>query len=113
MLPFPAAVIPCKCSQSWDVSVVFGVLLSYFDVCCCDKHHNQKQCGKETVDLTYISSHSLSLREDRAGTLDRSLEAGAKQRLWRVLLTGLLLTACTTCFLREPRTTHSELPPHH
>ena len=33
------------------------------------------------------------------------------QRPWRVLLTDLLLMACTACFLKEPRTTSPGMAP--
>lgn len=44
-----------------------------------DKDHDQKQLKEERVDfILQFSGHSLSLREDRAGTQGRNLEAEAR-----------------------------------
>ena len=40
---------------------------------------------------------------------DRNLEAGADAEATEGLLTGILLMACSACFLREPRITSSEM----
>jgi hypothetical protein len=40
--------------------------------------------------LFHPTAYSLSLREARAGTQNRNLEAGTKERLWKGVLSGLL-----------------------
>lgn len=45
---------------------------------CCDKHHYQKQLGKQSLFSLYIPGHSLSLIEVRAGTQNRNLETGTQ-----------------------------------
>jgi hypothetical protein len=71
------------------------------------EHHKQSNFGRKGFIRLTLLHHSLSLKEVRAETqtgLD-SLRHELIQRPWSVLLTGLLLTACSsTCFLIEPRT---------
>jgi hypothetical protein len=68
----------------------------------------KKQVGEERIHLGYTSmllvftEGSQDRNTDRTGTWRQEL----MQRLWRVLLTWLLL-ACAACLLLEPRTTSS------
>lgn len=56
--------------------------------------------GKVLFDLFMLLHHSLLLKEVRAGTLTGQEPGGrADTETWRVLLTGLLLLACSVCFL--------------
>lgn len=73
------------------------------------KHHEQSKLGKKGFSWIILSCHSPSLREVRL-----ALKAGT----WRhegVLLSGLLFTAYSACFLKnhQPRsgTAHSSLGP--
>ena len=75
---------------------------------CC-----QKQGAQETIYLCYTST-SWSITEEcqgrnshRAGTWRQEL----MQRPWRVLLTGLLIMACSACFLIESSTSSPEMAP--
>ena len=68
------------------------------------KHHDQKQVGEERAYLAYTS---ISLFIIEGGQDRNSNMAGT----WRQKLKGLLLVACSACFLTEPRTTSPELAP--
>lgn len=47
---------------------------------CCDKHHYQKQLGKQSLFSLYIPGHGLSLIEVRAGTQIGTWRQELKQR---------------------------------
>jgi hypothetical protein len=70
------------------------------------EHHDQKYKleRKGLIQLTLPYHCSLS-KEVRTGTQAGTWRQELMQRPWRVLLTGLLLMTCSTCFLIEPRTT--------
>ena len=67
------------------------------------KYHGQQQLWEEKVyfTLAFTIKSSQDRNSSRAGIWRQEL----MQRPWRVLLTGLLLMTCSTCFLIEPRTT--------
>lgn len=47
--------------------------------CCSGKHHDQRQLGEERVCFSLqFSGHTLSQRENRAGTQGRNLKVGAE-----------------------------------
>jgi len=61
------------------------------------KHHDQKQLGEEVVCFSLqFSSHTPSLREVRAGTQGRNLEARAEGE---GMDQHCFLIACSACFL--------------
>lgn len=60
---------------------------------------DQKQVGEQRVCWAYIACYSLSVME-----LKQNLEAGAETGLAGVLITCLLTTASSSCFLTTPRT---------
>ena len=82
------------------------------DSYCYTKHHDQKQVVEEWVYSAYtstplsITKGSQDRNSNRTGTWRQEL----MQRLWRVLLTWLLL-ACAGCFLLETRTSSSGVAP--
>lgn len=54
-------------------------LISDIYIGLLDKDHDQKQLKEERVDyILQFSDHSLSLKEDRAGTQGRNLETEAR-----------------------------------
>ena len=73
----------------------------------------KKQVEEERVNSAYVSivlfifKRSQSRNSDRAGTWRQEL----MQKHGGVLLNGLLLMACSTCFHIEPRTTRSGVAP--
>lgn len=92
-------VHPCWMSVccSWippNSAVKFSSVLARF-LCCCGKHHDQKQHWEERVYLAYqtlsITAGSQDMKPGWAGTCKQEL----MQRPWKVLLTGLLLVACS------------------
>lgn len=64
---------------------------------------------EERVYLTYMLQPWSIIEEIRAGTQGKDLGAGTKEgtkeALGGVLLTGLLLMVCSTCFPTHPRDT--------
>jgi hypothetical protein len=67
------------------------------------KHHDQSSLGKKRFIWFILLGkwNSQDRNSSRAGTWRQEL----MQRSWRVLLTGLLLMACSACFLIKLRTT--------
>ena len=76
-------------------------------------YHDQSNLGmKGFIWLTLILSLLLTegipdRNSNRAGTWRPEL----MQRPWRVLLSGLVIMACSVCFLIEPRTTRPGMAP--
>lgn len=83
-------------------------LLSSSGFYCSGKHHDQRHWGGSgfCISLT-ILNHSPLLRDLRAGGWKQAL----KLRPRGMLPTGLLLTACSTCFLRVSVTTSPRVTP--
>jgi hypothetical protein len=72
------------------------------------KHHDQS-LGEEKAYLAHTSLFITGGRsQDRNSSKAVTRKQELIQRLWRVLLTGLLSMACSACFLKEPRTTSPE-----
>lgn len=74
--------------------------------CGCCKRHGQSSSGRQDFIWLPGPRHSPSRREVRAGPWRQELT----QRIWRVLLAGLLSRACSACFLIQPRTLVQEWP---
>ena len=66
--------------------------------------------GREGFVLLTVPYHSSSPREVRAGPQGKNREAGAMER-GPYLITGLLSTAYSACFLIEPRATSPRVAP--
>jgi hypothetical protein len=64
------------------------------------KHHDQKaNWGRKSLFDLYFHINCSSLKEARAGTQRRNLEAGANAEAMEV---ECCLLACSACFLVEP-----------
>lgn len=80
-------------SRTWVQISVCSILGS----CAGIKLHDQKQLGKEWVYLFHptVLHHCSSVKEVRAGTQGRNLEAGTEAEP----MEECCLLACSTCFL--------------
>jgi hypothetical protein len=65
------------------------------------KYHDQKQGGEESVYSTYTPILFFTTKggKDRNSSRAETWWQELMQSTWRVLLTGLLLMACSACFL--------------
>lgn len=82
--------------------IVLGILLLWWDTV------NRKQVGEERIYCLIVPHNISSLEEVKTGTQAR-MEPGS--RTWfrghgSMLLTGLLLLACSACLIIEFRTTN-------
>jgi hypothetical protein len=78
------------------------------------KHHDQSKLGRKgvfglhryTATSLFILHRSQDRNSNRVGTWGELM-----QKLWRLLLTGLLLMTCSACFLIEPMTASPGMAP--
>jgi hypothetical protein len=105
--PFPAADPLLPFQESLKTYFVRTVAVAMMN------HRDQKQVGEEKVYLAHTSTSlfiiegSQHKNSHRVGTW--KLELIESSAYW--LLTGLLLVACSACFLIEPRTTSPGMAP--
>jgi len=70
------------------------------------KHHDQTNLERKGF-IWLTTSDSVYYSQDRNSSKAGTWRQELMQRPWGMLLTGLLLMACSTCFLIEPRITRS------
>lgn len=77
-----------------DLVIPQDVHMPHFAFRCCDKHHHQKQCGEERVNLAYTPGKPEQ---------DSRQEPGG--RSWSRAHSLLAPQACSACFSIQLRTT--------
>lgn len=99
--------VTCRGSAS---SVFFLQTLRGVLICCrCDKRHTTSKSNLGGRKNSCGPHHSPSLREIKAGTLNRN----RGRNHGGTLLVGLFfLLACSACFFMQPRTTSLGATPH-